>query len=287
MLIKDTKLKKGFWPWGVQPFKIFVLSLILLTSFPTLAQGYSSLYSAQSLLLKLDSQKFSPLFEQTDVRFSSFANAPLANFQPRNNAVPYVTIGADLHRYKRDFLMISSVIPRSIRPDFETYMIALTALSLANETAHFYQYQNGSLNDFQTLRRQGLIAQSCALYSLQQHVSDILMLNTAYLLEQRSNEIERQALRAALEKMDLLELYRDFYRFYEEKPSLEKNEVLQRLKQERDNENMKGLSFCKGTGSAHISRPLIMRAQQPIQEFLNQWRGLGLQNQTNTNSYNR
>jgi len=192
-------------------------------------------------------------------------NSPLAQYQPMLGGK--ITLGNDLHRYHKEFVVLGSKIERIDRPDFNQYMVVLTLLSLSNENAHFIQHHNGSLDDFYTFLHDGDQTNLCTLYALQQHVSDIEMLDTALRLELyflgHGSIKGIKALRIVLEKMELNSLFEDFRDSYRGKDSIQLKNVLDRIFQHRVRYNMSSLSQCKGERVIQLDRDIYDRAIEP------------------------
>ncbi len=190
---------------------------------------------------------------------------------PEGSIIGRIKIGSDLHRYKKEFTVLSSNIPRYERPDFDHYYTIVLALSLVNETAHFIQHQNGSLDDFYTLKARGDLPALCTLYSLQQHVSDVEMLDAALRLEHyfiQSGAIKSlYALRLALEKMEMREIFASFRSSYSAKDAPLLRQTLQSLYLIRLGDNMEGLRRCNGVSRADLEHEILDRAVAPVRDI--------------------
>ena len=171
-----------------------------------------------------------------------------------------------MHRYKNEYIYLSSDQDMSTKPDFEQYMTVLLTLSLANESTHYLQDKNGSLKDFYKLYNAHHLNQACALYSLQQHVSDIVMLKVGLNLEQlflgQGSVKGLNALRITLEKNDLRNEFEDFRNAMSKHDTLALDDILRRIRIKRNNANMSSLDFCPSYGDAKLDNDIIERATQ-------------------------
>ncbi|MDY0030035.1 MAG: hypothetical protein RBR86_08865 [Pseudobdellovibrionaceae bacterium] len=190
---------------------------------------------------------------------------------PEGEIIGKIKIGSDFHRYKKEYTVLSSNIPRYERPDFDHYYTIVLALSLVNETAHFIQHQNGSLDDFHTFKTLRDTPALCTLYSLQQHVSDVEMLDAALRLEhyfiQHGAIKSLYALRLALEKMGLREIFSSFRSSYSAKDAPLLRQTLQTLYLARLNDNMQGLNRCNGVTRADLGNDVLDRAVAPARDI--------------------
>jgi hypothetical protein len=197
-------------------------------------------------------------------------DAPLARYNPNNNGT--IELGQNIQQYRRDYIYLSSNQDRVYKPDFNQYLTVLTTLSLANELAHYQQDRNGSLNDFYSLYNNNLTNEACALYSLQQHISDIVMLEKAIRIENyflSQNSIKGiNALRIALEKNDLLDEYKMFHDDLKNQNQKDIENLFHALRNKRESANMSSLSFCPTNGSTILSQPIINRATEPATKVL-------------------
>lgn len=191
-------------------------------------------------------------------------DAPLARYSPTDK--PTIEIGQNIRRYKQEYIYLSSDQDMSTKPDFDQYMTVLMTLSLANESAHFLQDKNGSLKDFYKFYEAKKLNKACALYSLQQHVSDIVMLKTALRLEQlflgKGSTKGINALRIALEKNDLRDEFEDFRTAMDKKDTVTLDDILRRIRSKRNNANMAGLHFCPPYGDAKLDDDSVSRATE-------------------------
>jgi hypothetical protein len=193
-------------------------------------------------------------------------DAPLARYRPvpglRGHGI--IEFGNDLKRYHDDYVILTSIIPRGKRPDLDQYLAVTTALSLANESAHFQQDRAGSLDDFFALRRAGETSKSCALYALQQHASDIVMLNFAVKLDRiflsENKPKGRLAITSSLEKMGLVQFFSAYEDVYLRRDTASLSKLLSDIKQSRMTLNMSGLSGCDGGGEAYLDKAMMKRA---------------------------
>lgn len=192
-------------------------------------------------------------------------NAPLARYTPKRP--PTIEIGQNMRKYKNEYIYLSSDQDMSTKPDFEQYMTVLMTLSLANESTHYLQDKNGSLKDFYVFYNSGQLNKACALYSLQQHVSDIVMLkaglNLELLLLGNSSTKGLNALRIVLEKNDLRDEFEDFRNAMSKKNTAALDDILRRIRIKRNDANMAGLKFCPPYGDAKLTDDVVSRATQP------------------------
>lgn len=202
-----------------------------------------------------------------DVTFLPVAgeNAPLARYTP--NAHPTVEIGQNMRRYKNEYIYLSSNQDMSTKPDFDQYMTVLMTLSLANESTHYLQDKNGSLKDFYKFYNKGQLNNACALYSLQQHVSDIVMLKIGMNMEQvflgKGSVKGINALRIALEKNDLRDEFEDFRNAMNRHDTQALDDILRRIRTKRNDANMSSLKFCPPYGDAVLDDDIVNRATEP------------------------
>lgn len=189
-------------------------------------------------------------------------DAPLARYSPKDK--PIIEIGQNIRRYKQEYIYLSSDQDMSTKPDFDQYMTVLMTLSLANESAHFLQDKNGSLKDFYKFYKTKKLNKACALYSLQQHVSDITMLKTALRLEQlflgKGSTKGINALRIALEKNELRDEFEDFRTAMDKQDTATLDDILRRIRSKRNHANMAGLNFCPPYGDAKLDDDIVSRA---------------------------
>ena len=195
-------------------------------------------------------------------------DAPLARYSPKTTReFGTIEIGQNIHRYRNEYVYLSSDQDMSAKPDFDQYMTVLMTLSLANESAHALQDHNGSLKDFYKFYNDHQLNNACALYSLQQHVSDIVMLKTGMGLEQfflgKGSVKGINALRIVLEKNDLRDEFEEFRNAMNKKDSGDLNDILRHIRTKRNAANMSGLPFCPPYGDAILNRDIIDRATEP------------------------
>ena len=143
----------------------------------------------------------------------------------------------------------------------------MVSLSLANEKAHFEQDVNGSLDDFFTYQKQQDLPRMCALYALQQHVSDIVMLEMAVKLERYFLGLGSPqgvgAVRAALDKMSVKETYEDFRQGLLTGDSNRFKAALEVMRKDRSALNIASIRLCKNEGTTSLPRDVIRRATSP------------------------
>lgn len=199
--------------------------------------------------------------------------APLASYKTDKEKGGHIEIGMNLRQYRREYVVLSSDQDMSEKPDFEQYMAVMTALSISNESAHALQDRDGSLADFYNSYRSGKLGKACALYALQQHVSDVVMLQFAsqtelFFLGHGSTK-GLNALRIALEKNDLRSEYEEFRESLKANDPARLNNVLSLIKEKRAAANMASLKFC-GTekGEATLDPTIIQRATAPAAPLL-------------------
>lgn len=193
-------------------------------------------------------------------------DAPLARYRPENGGG--VDIGQNLRKYRQDYLSLSRTMDSSTKPDFDQYLAVMIMLSLSNEAAHILQDKNSSLKDFYKFYHSGDIPKACAIYSLQQHVSDIMMLKSALRVEQLlsgNGSIKGlNALRLALEKNGLLNEFETFRNAMKNQNISELNNSLSEIRSKRNVLNMSGVRFCPSSGTVHLSEKIINRATEPV-----------------------
>lgn len=203
------------------------------------------------------------LFDEMTFLPVSGDNAPLARYTPKGK----IEIGQNIRRYKQEYIYLSSNQDMSAKPDFEQYLTVLMTLSLANESAHYLQDENGSLSDFYKYYNSGKIKEACALYSLQQHVSDIVMLQMAQRLEMlflgHGSVKGINTLRIALEKNNLRDEFEDFRNAMNKKDTSGLDDILRRIRTKRNDANMAGVKFCPPSGDISLNQKIINRATLP------------------------
>lgn len=231
----------------------------------------SYVQEARSLLQIID-PAYKKFFSETQLVLLNDHNAPLARFQPPNNGTGIVALGTDLDRYKDEYTIITSIIPRDIRPDFMQYMTVMTALSLANEYAHFLQYKNKSMNDFFTLYSQKKFREACALYELQQHVSDIVMLDHALKIHQyfssKQQKRGQQAVSAALDKMEMAEFLPRYHDIILHPDNDKKPRLFIDIRTARLNLNIENISWCSRSyaTSTALDKYIVQRARSALND---------------------
>jgi hypothetical protein len=222
-------------------------------------------------LLEKTSPELVPLFKETNILLIEQKTDALAKYipAPTKTKKPVIQFRKDLKQYKDDFVALSSIIDRTHRPNFDHYMVVLTALSLSNEWAHFIQDKNGSLNDWFHLKINNQQQASCAVYDLQQYVSDIVMLETAYKLDvyfRKNNDLKGSlSVQMALEKMLLDQIFWD----YTIARTTENYEYIKPLFVEmrriRYAANMQELKDCPKESTFHkLNKKIYERAITPI-----------------------
>jgi hypothetical protein len=156
----------------------------------------------------------------------------------------------------------------STKPNFDEYLSVMIMLSLSNEAAHILQDKNGSLDDFYKYYKSGDLNKACALYALQQHVSDVMMLKSSvraelFFLGQGSTR-GINALRLALQKNELLDEFETFREAMKNKNLSELNFALSTIRSKRNSLNMSGVKFCSSSGSSQLSKKIIAKAVEPV-----------------------
>ncbi len=243
---------------------MIVLALVPLHTYAGESSLPSSLQGAKNLIQKVDGPAFQSLFEKTSLKISLSPLAPLARYQPQGKTIEF---GANTKRYQDEYVYITSIMDRMDRPSFEQYLTVLVALSLANEKAHFEQDVSGSLDDFFTYQKEQDLPRMCALYALQQHVSDVVMLEMAVKLERYFLGLGSPqgvgAVRAALDKMGLKETYEDFRQGLLTGDSNRFKAALEAMRKDRSALNIANISLCKNGGTTSLPRDVIRRATSP------------------------
>lgn len=229
---------------------------------------------AQMILESLDS-KFVPLFVDTDLRLTNNNHAPLARYTPAADPSqkPTIEFRRDLKLYKDDYVMTSSIIDRAVRPNFDQYLVILSALSLANEWTHYYQDTQGALTDLLQARKINDAGTTCALYDLQQYVSDIVMIETAYALDQkfrRANNLTGSlSILMTLEKMWLDDVFLDYRLARTHNNITQIKQALSAMHNKREAINISGLKGCPVSSPApSLPDDMITRAISPLPAFL-------------------
>ncbi|HOO50686.1 MAG TPA: hypothetical protein PLK94_05280 [Alphaproteobacteria bacterium] len=182
-----------------------------------------------------------------------------------------IHIGVDMRRFRKEFIVLSSSVPRTIRPDFNQYYTLVLALSLVNETAHYIQHRNGSLQDFYDYKQNNEIYSLCTLYALQQHVSDVEMLDAALRIEHyfidKGAQSSLYALRLALEKMEVRDIYTQFRSAYLSRDASLLRDSLRQLYLTRMKINMRDLKICNGSRREDLPDAVLFRATEPAEEI--------------------
>ncbi len=268
--MKNSKKVTLCWAASTLWLSLFTISPVALADD---ADRY--IQASRVLIGQADPGKFDTFFAETTPKLIDGPKAPLARYNPVSDEVPrgIVEFGHDLHRYKSEYTYATVTIPKPDRPSFEQYLTVLTALSLANEKAHFEQHKNRSLADFFVYRQDGDTSRACALYSLQQHVSDVTMLDMAVNLSSYFQSINSyygmNAVLASLDRMNLKDIYLEFYSAADHQDRAAMTNVLKRLKAARDYINLNGMPACrKTTGEAVLPDAVIARAIEPAYPYL-------------------
>jgi hypothetical protein len=251
---------------------IFLLSVWVFLASPTSTHAAENqnlpppVSAAIELWKLLNPEENGDIFSDLKLNPVVGANAPLARYRPENGGS--VEIGQNLRSYKRDYIYFSSPMDMSTKPDFNQYLAVMFLLNLSNEAAHILQNKNGSLKDFYKFYKRGDIGKACALYSLQQHVSDIMMLKSAQqaeLLFLGAGSVKGiNALRLALEKNDLMNEFEMFREAMKSKNTSELNNILTLIRTKRNTINMSGLTFCPPSGQEKLDKNIIAKAIEPV-----------------------
>lgn len=204
-------------------------------------------------------------------------DAPLARYRPDKEG-GIIEIGLNLRQYRRDYVYLVSNQDKIHQPDFDHYLTILTTLNLANESAHYMQDKNGSLHDFYEFYTHTQTEEACALYSLQQYVSDVVMLEKAVRIEYHflgQGSIKGlNALYIALEKNNLRNEYEEFREGLKNKDGDRIDTILHIIRVKREDANMSGLDFCKDNGNAVLDETIISRATEPARSALAHYQSL-------------
>lgn len=251
------------------------LTTCLSLAGPAAAQEHDFfISSSRQLLDHVAPGEFDSLYNQTKAFLTDGPGAPLARYRPGSDPQQpdRIEFGHDLPRYRREYTLATLVIPKPDRPSFEQYMTVLTALSLANEKAHFDQDHNRSLDDFFAYQNAGDHRRACALYGLQQHVSDIAMFDMALKLQdyfvRRNSVFGQNAVLASLDRMNLLPFYAEFRTIAAARDRAAMTRLLSRLKAARSYINMSSLKTCLPKGEARLPPSVVARAVAPAYPYL-------------------
>ncbi len=257
------------------PLVFFCLFFILAFNRTALAeQAPPALLDALALSQKAGISNLLPMIQRVHVVPSTSSTPPLAQYHPDNDPenhtmIGEIRLGTDYHRYRKEFLVLSSSIERFARPDFEQYLTVLTLLSLSNENAHFIQHLNGSLDDFYQFYDAKNTQGMCSLYALQQHVSDMEMLETALRVENYFLGIGSQkginAVQLALRKMELGNLFEEFRHAHQTDDMFLLKNSLDHIFYQRLKYNIASLPECNGVQMTLLDRPIFRRAIQPAE----------------------
>ena len=246
----------------LRPFLTLILSLFPLTCWA--GSPPVTFRAALELWELVAPEQNARLFDNVTFLPVTGNDAPLARYTPNGNGT--IEIGQNMRRYRNEYIYLSSDQDMSAKPDFEQYMTILMTLSLANESAHYLQDKNGSLKDFYKFYNHKQFNNACALYSLQQHVSDIVMLKIGMNLEMlflgRGSEKGLNALRIALEKNNLRDEFEDFRNAMNKHDTAALDNVLRHIRNKRNTANMSGLHFCPPYGDARLDDKIIYRATE-------------------------
>lgn len=256
-------------------FFLFIFALSLILTAPVSAQTMPAHLSTARALLEKINPDFSPLFRDTAIRLTDEKMDALATYIPStgNQKRSTIQFRKTIKSYQDDFVMLSSTIDRPYRPNFEQYMAVLTALSLANEFAHYKQDKNGSLRDWYNYQKQKQSQAACALYDLQQHVSDIVMMETAYKLDayfRKNNDLKGSlSIQMALEKMWLDKIFWDYTiaRTADQKENIEF--LIEEMHKLRYKANMNSRKSCPENPIQYkFDKNIFSRALAPLDSWI-------------------
>ena len=246
---------------------IILISALLISGFPFISHADAppvTFRAALELWRLVAPPSETHLFDAVTFLPVTGESAPLARYTPKEK--PTIEIGQNMRRYRNEYVYLSSDQDMSTKPDFEQYMTILMTLSLANESAHYFQDRNGSLKDFYTFYNSKQFNKACALYSLQQHVSDIVMLKAGLNLEQlflgKGSVKGLNALRIALEKNELRDEFEDFRNAMTKRDTVALDRILRSIRNKRNHANMAGLNFCPPYGDTKLDDDTINRATE-------------------------
>lgn len=201
-----------------------------------------------------------------DESFAALAQyQPLIETQTPQNGL--LTIGTNLKRYKQDYLYLSTIYDRSEKPDFDQYMTLFILLSLANESAHRQQHINGSLADYIEFKHQDNTVAACTLYALQQHSSDVLMLDNALRIETyflgKGYAAGIRALHLVLERMDVKDAFDEMRSAIAAQDHEKLKTALHALYVSRLKANMAPRPECKDVTTKRLADRIYKRAIDP------------------------
>lgn len=248
-------------------FALFILSICL----PCMASASSQtlpppIQAALELWKLIAPDENRDIFDDLKLNPVVGHNAPLARYRSEYGGM--VEIGQNLREYRRDYIYLSSPMDMSTKPDFDQYLAVMIMLSLSNEATHILQDKNGSLKDFYKFYKSGELNKACALYALQQHVSDIMMLKSAIRAEQlflgRGSVKGINALRLALQKNNLSDEFELFREAMKNRNMSDLNFSLSSIRSKRNKDNMAGLNFCPSSGMSQLDKKIINRATEPV-----------------------
>jgi len=210
------------------------------------------------------------LFDKIPMVLAKNETSTLARYRPENGGS--VEIGQNFRQYRRDYIYLSSDLDMAYKPNFDEYMAVLITLSLANESAHIIQNNEKSLDDFYAFLKLAENDKACALYALQQHVSDVVMLDYAMRIERlflgQGSVKGLNALRLALEKNDLRDEFEDFRQSINQKNKIALQKSLTIIKKKRIHANLADLKFCPQSGNIFLPYKIIKRAVYPARNIL-------------------
>lgn len=197
--------------------------------------------------------------------------AALAQYQPLfessdpNDGI--LTIGTRIKQYKQEYNYLSTIYDRSQKPDFDQYMTVLILLSLANESAHREQHINGSLEDYVEYKNRDNTAAACTLYSLQQHVSDVLMIDNALRLETyflgKGFASGIRALHLVLEKMEVKSAFDTMQKSLTNNDGAQLKAAMHALYLARLKANMSPRPECRDITTIRLDHRVYKRAIEP------------------------
>lgn len=203
-----------------------------------------------------------------DENFGALAQyQPLLKSQDPDDGI--LTIGTRFKQYKQEYNYLSTIYDRSQKPDFDQYMTIFILLSLANESAHREQHINGSLEDYVEYKNHNNTAAACTLYSLQQHVSDVVMIDNALRLENyflgKGYAAGIRALHLVLEKMEIKTAFDDIQKSITAHNGPELKTAMHALYLARLKANMSPRPECRDITTIRLDNRVYKRAIEPAQ----------------------
>ena len=197
----------------------------------------------------------------------------LAQYQPLlDSAAPddgILTVGTNVRQYKQEYNYFSTIYDRSQKPDFDQYMTVFILLSLANESAHRQQHLNGSLADYLEYMNHQNPVSACTLYALQQHVSDVLMIDNALKIQNyflgHGYASGIRALHLVLEKMEVKNAFDEMQKAMTKHNSAALKAAMHSLYLSRLKANMSPRPECRNVTTTRLENRIYKRAIEPAQ----------------------